>query len=217
MLPLGHSVLGSPWHRQPANPFQPVSFAYFRARSYSLNRFLHVSMTAFGVARLFFAKTSTITMASLSIRNTSRQLPVVSFTRSSWHLAPIDGIGREAGISSKSPRCRRLRRNPASMRPSFEKGGDLTSPCNHTNGLCFELTGRSICQNGHMRKSRLTNRWSGRVKDKVPSSSAGARAAQLNRQAAVIGNVSRMTTFSHESRSEDASLQIWTATHRIAE
>jgi hypothetical protein len=28
---------------------------------------------------------------------------------------------------------------------------------------------------------RLTNRWSGRVKDKVPSSNAGVRAAQLNR------------------------------------
>jgi hypothetical protein len=28
---------------------------------------------------------------------------------------------------------------------------------------------------------RLTNRWSGRVMDKVPSSYVGARAAQLNR------------------------------------
>jgi hypothetical protein len=28
---------------------------------------------------------------------------------------------------------------------------------------------------------RLTNRWSGRVKDKVPSSDVCARAAQLNR------------------------------------
>ena len=28
---------------------------------------------------------------------------------------------------------------------------------------------------------RLTNRWSGRVMDKVPSSNAGVRAAQLNR------------------------------------
>ena len=28
---------------------------------------------------------------------------------------------------------------------------------------------------------RLTNRWSGRVKDKVPSSTVGVRAAQLNR------------------------------------
>jgi hypothetical protein len=27
----------------------------------------------------------------------------------------------------------------------------------------------------------LTNRWSGRVKDKVPSSNRGVRAAQLNR------------------------------------
>jgi len=30
-------------------------------------------------------------------------------------------------------------------------------------------------------QSGLTNRWSGRVRDKVPSSYAGARAAQLNR------------------------------------
>jgi hypothetical protein len=29
--------------------------------------------------------------------------------------------------------------------------------------------------------SRLTPRWSGRVEDKVPSSNAGVRAAQLNR------------------------------------
>jgi hypothetical protein len=29
--------------------------------------------------------------------------------------------------------------------------------------------------------ARLTNRWSGRVTDKVPSSYGGARAAQLNR------------------------------------
>jgi len=28
---------------------------------------------------------------------------------------------------------------------------------------------------------RLTNRWSGRVEDKMPSPNAGARAAQLNR------------------------------------
>jgi len=32
-----------------------------------------------------------------------------------------------------------------------------------------------------LRGSCLTTRWSGRVKDKVPSSSAGVRAAQLNR------------------------------------
>jgi hypothetical protein len=31
------------------------------------------------------------------------------------------------------------------------------------------------------KRSRLTNRWSGRVRDKVPSSYNGARAAQLNR------------------------------------
>ena len=30
-------------------------------------------------------------------------------------------------------------------------------------------------------RAYLTNRWSGRVKDKVPSSYIGARAAQLNR------------------------------------
>jgi len=38
---------------------------------------------------------------------------------------------------------------------------------------------------------RLTNRWSGRVLDKVPSSYVGARAAQLNRYASrtSIGNV----------------------------
>jgi hypothetical protein len=34
---------------------------------------------------------------------------------------------------------------------------------------------------GFERGYALTNRWSGRVRDKVPSSYAGARAAQLNR------------------------------------
>jgi hypothetical protein len=34
---------------------------------------------------------------------------------------------------------------------------------------------------GQRKCCRLTNRWSGRVIDKVPSSDAGARAAQLNR------------------------------------
>jgi hypothetical protein len=154
MPPLGHSAPGSPWHRQRATPFLPVFFAYFRARSYSLNLFLHVSMTNRGVARVFFAKTSAITMASLSMRNITRQLPVASLTRSSRHLAPIEGIGRDAGISSKSPRCRRLRRKPASTRPSFERGGVFTSPCNQANGLCFGLTKRSICQNRHTRKEQ---------------------------------------------------------------
>jgi hypothetical protein len=33
----------------------------------------------------------------------------------------------------------------------------------------------------YMNRCRLTNRWSGRVRDKVPSSYAGVRAAHLNR------------------------------------
>lgn len=73
-------------------------------------------------------------------------------SRSSWLRAPIDGIGLEAGISRRSPRCRRRRRNPASCLTSFEKGGDFTSPCSQTRGLCFGLAARSICQNGHTRK-----------------------------------------------------------------
>src|SRR3954471_4905120 len=39
--------------------------------------------------------------------------------------------------------------------------------------------------NGRSGGIRLTNRGSGRVKDKVPSPNAGARAAQLNRWAAM--------------------------------
>src|SRR5215510_14942155 len=35
-------------------------------------------------------------------------------------------------------------------------------------------------------KCRLTPRWGGLVRDKVPSSGAGARTAQLNRQAALM-------------------------------
>ena len=35
--------------------------------------------------------------------------------------------------------------------------------------------------NSRLSRCGLTNRWSGRVMDKVPSSYAGVRAAQLNR------------------------------------
>jgi hypothetical protein len=41
------------------------------------------------------------------------------------------------------------------------------------------LGDRTICE--LRAQSDLTNRWSGRVIDKVPSSNVGVRAAQLNR------------------------------------
>jgi hypothetical protein len=69
--------------------------------------------------------------------------------RSSWHLDPMLGIGRERGIESRSPRCSLRSKNPASSRAAAEKGGDLTSPCNHASGLCFALRSDSICQNRH--------------------------------------------------------------------
>jgi hypothetical protein len=48
-------------------------------------------------------------------------------------------------------------------------------------GGYWELEG---CISGHrlaVARAGLTNRWSGRVKDKVPSPVVGVRAAQLNR------------------------------------
>lgn len=49
---------------------------------------------------------------------------------SSWHLFPIEGIDLECGMESRSPYWRRLSRNPASRRASFENGGVLISPLN---------------------------------------------------------------------------------------
>lgn len=72
--------------------------------------------------------------------------------RSSWHRTPIVGIGRECGIDSDSPRCNLRNKNPASSLAAAEKGGDLTSPCSHANGLCLGLTTNRVCQNGHIVK-----------------------------------------------------------------
>ena len=44
-----------------------------------------------------------------------------------------------------------------------------------------ETTGTVSSGNGHLSSGGLTNRWSGRVKDKVPGSNVGVRAAQFNR------------------------------------
>ena len=49
----------------------------------------------------------------------------------------------------------------------------------HFEEKVFCLGGRAIWK--LRAQSGLTNRWSGRVRDKVPSSYTGARAAQLNR------------------------------------
>jgi len=46
-------------------------------------------------------------------------------------------------------------------------------------GLSHRLPSEDICHAAVC--CRLTNRWSGRVRDKVPSSCSSARAAQLNR------------------------------------
>jgi hypothetical protein len=44
-----------------------------------------------------------------------------------------------------------------------------------------ETTGTEPSGNGHSSSGGLTNRWSGRVDDKVPSPYNSGRAAQLNR------------------------------------
>jgi len=72
-----------------------------------------------------------------------RQLCSASRTRSSAHLGPIDGSGRECGIDSRSPACSRPSNRPASIRPLEVNGGVLTRPCNQTTGLrcAFSSTG----------------------------------------------------------------------------
>jgi hypothetical protein len=71
------------------------------------------------------------------------------------------------GVSCRS-RTRWDLRNPASQ------------PCTSVGSRCRSLHQLQFrCPPGQL--DRLTNRWSGRVKDKVPTSDVGARAAQLKR------------------------------------
>jgi hypothetical protein len=60
---------------------------------------------------------------------------VVSLIRSSWQCVPMEGIGREWGSESVSPRCSLHSKNPASSRAAGENGGVLTSPESQTKGL----------------------------------------------------------------------------------
>ena len=55
----------------------------------------------------------------------------------------------------------------------------LRAKSRHTIEEARCILGDSVL--GEVRGCRLTTRWSGRVKDKVPSSNVGVRAAQLNR------------------------------------
>ena len=57
-----------------------------------------------------------------------RQFWFRSTIRSSWHPAPMAGIGRECGKPIDSPRCTSRSKNPASIRASWLNGGVLTSP-----------------------------------------------------------------------------------------
>ena len=92
-------------------------------------------MTCLGVWGVFLLKTPAITMASASIRYTTRHVAVASTMRSSWQRRAILGIGRECGIPSVTPCCSWRRRMPASSRAAAENGGDFTSPRSQTSGL----------------------------------------------------------------------------------
>jgi len=72
-----------------------------------------------------------------------RQLCSASRTRSSAHLGPIVGSGRECGIDSRSPTCSRPSNSPASIRPPGVNGGVFTRPCSQTTGFrcSFSSTG----------------------------------------------------------------------------
>src|SRR4051812_40001529 len=80
------------------------------SRKYFFNRAFAESSTCFGVVRVFFENISRITTASSATWYTIRQVTSSSTMRSSWHRAPISGIGREAGSNRCSPRCKRRRR-----------------------------------------------------------------------------------------------------------
>ena len=102
---------------------------------------------------VFFAKMAKIKIASLSMRYTIRHVRPSSLILSSWHRDAIEVIGRDCGMLSFSPPCRRLRRKPASIRAALEKGGVLTSPWSHERGLSLGLTKHSVCQHRHMSKT----------------------------------------------------------------
>jgi hypothetical protein len=115
-------------------------------------RFWHISITAWGVARVFFAKTSRITTALPSIRYIRRQFALASVTLNSWQRAPIEGMGLDAGIPNDSPLWRRRNKYPISTRAGGENGGVFIAPPSHTMGLSLGLTAVMLCQNRHGRK-----------------------------------------------------------------
>jgi hypothetical protein len=86
---------------------------------------------------VFFSKTSTITIASSSIRYMMRQILFSSRIRISWQRGAMLGIGRECGKPSKSPCCRRRKRKPASRRADSDMGGVLISPRRIISALPF--------------------------------------------------------------------------------
>ena len=48
--------------------------------------------------------------------------------RNSAHRLPIDGIGRDNGMESPSPRCNRRNATPASILATALKGGVFIAP-----------------------------------------------------------------------------------------
>jgi len=112
-------------------------------------RLWHNSITALGVARVFFAKTSRTTTALPSIRYIRRQFTLASVTLNSWQRTPIDGMGLDAGIPNDSPLWRRRSKYPISTLAGGENGGVLIVPPNHTMGLSSGLTAVRLCQNRH--------------------------------------------------------------------
>jgi len=76
-----------------------------------------------------------MTTASASRWYTILQVADSSRMRNSWHPCPMEGIGRDWGSESVSPRCNLLNSRPASSRAALENGGVLTSDPSHTSGL----------------------------------------------------------------------------------
>ena len=87
-----------------------------------------------------------------------RQLCSASRTRSSAHLGPIVGSGRECGIDSRSPTCSRPSNSPASIRPPGVNGGVFTRPCSQAIGFrCSFLSTGSIYQIRYVGNLRLSS------------------------------------------------------------
>ena len=98
--------------------------------------------------------------------------------------APIDGIGLKSHFKHLTP-LQAPQQKPSLDTTFLGKSRRFHFAMQPNERLVLRAHGAQYISKQTWRKSHLTHRWSARVENKVPSSTVGARAAQLNRQATV--------------------------------